>query len=217
MFRVNVSLQYIPFFMPQSWTTGTLVHRSASTETAGQMQTDDELVQAVLSGRKDDFAPLVQRHQASVLAAGLNILGDIEAARDVSQDAFIHAYQRLPKLTNGGAFGAWVTRIARNLALDKLRRRRKITTQPLPADTGGIPALVAPAGCDRLELAQEHSALLKAVMKLPEHERTVLMMRYFDDMALRDIALATYRPIGTISKRISRGLQRLGNMLGGSV
>ena len=181
------------------------------------MQTDDELVQAVLSGRKDDFAPLVQRHQASVLAAGLNILGDMEAARDVSQDAFIQAYRKLGKLASGGAFGAWVTRIARNLALDKLRQRQKITTQPLPANAGGIPALVAPADCDRLELAQEHLALLQAVMKLPEHERTVLMMRYFDGLALRDIALATSRPIGTISRRISRGLRRLGNMLGGGV
>ena len=65
------------------------------------MQTDAELVEAVLRGDRPSFAMLVQRHERAVMAAAMGILQDHHAAQDVAQDAFVSAYQQLGSLRDG--------------------------------------------------------------------------------------------------------------------
>jgi len=173
------------------------------------MQSDDELIRSVLAGCRESFDPLVRRYEASVLASAAAVLGDLEAARDASQEAFLVAYRKLGSLRRPEAFGWWVGRIAKRQALSHLRQCKREPQGPHVEE----PAL--PAGGDgRQALSEDHDRLLAAVARLPEQDRAVLTMRYFDGLKLEEIAKATGKGIGTISKQLSRSHKRLREMLG---
>lgn len=91
------------------------------------MQTDAELVNAVLHGEKEFFAVLVKPYERPVRAVALDVVGDYHSAIDVSQDAFVRAYERLAGLRKPEAFGPWLMKITRRCALDSARRRLKET------------------------------------------------------------------------------------------
>jgi RNA polymerase sigma-70 factor (ECF subfamily) len=89
------------------------------------VQTDAELVKAVLNGEKHVFTELVRRYERPVRGIALDVLGDYHSARDVSQDAFVRAYERLAGLRKADSFGPWLMKITRRCALDSARRKPK--------------------------------------------------------------------------------------------
>ncbi|MFB0551742.1 MAG: RNA polymerase sigma factor [Phycisphaerae bacterium] len=169
------------------------------------MRTDAELVNAVLSGEKDLFAVLVKRYERPVRAVALDVLGDYHSATDVSQDAFVRAYERLAGLRKPEAFGPWLMKIACRCALDSARRRPKETRlEPKIAA-----AIENPDG--RLDEAKQR--LLAAVVKLPGAEKQVVMLRYFGDNSVNDVANLLGRSVGTVTKQLSRAHRRLRKIL----
>lgn len=178
------------------------------------MTTDAELVEATLRGERAAFAALVERYQRAVVAVAARILRDHHAAQDAAQDSFVIAYQRLARLRRPAAFGAWLLRIARRQAL-RLARKRVPATNYDAAGRGTDCQSVLPggtAGRDRwLDAAAER--LLAAVVRLPEHETQVVMLRYFDGHPVQTIADLTGRPLGTVTKQLSRALGRLRQQL----
>lgn len=169
------------------------------------MQSDAELVNAVLGGDKQAFGLLVKRYERPVRAVALDVLGDYHLASDVSQDAFVTAYENLPGLRKPVAFGSWLMKITRRCALDGARRKQD--EAPLESV---IPATIHnPNG----QLDEEKRWLLAAVMKLPESERQVIMLRYFGDNGVNHVAEILGRSVGTVTKQLSRAHRRLRNIL----
>ncbi len=104
------------------------------------MQSDAELVRLALTGDRQAFGRLFERYERSVLAVGLTLLRDFHTAQDVSQTAFVRAYQNLGGLREGACFGPWVREIARREALDVRRHNLLRKSAPLPAsESGGLP------------------------------------------------------------------------------
>ena len=169
------------------------------------MQTDAELVKAVLNGQKQLFAELVRRYERPVRAVALNILGEYHRANDVSQDAFVKAYERLASLRKPDAFGPWLMKITRRCALDSAGRRLKEN----PPETKIIAMIESPNG----RLDEDKQRLLAAVVKLPIAERQVVMLRYFADNSVKDVAKILGRSVGTVTKQLSRGHRRLRKIL----
>ena len=87
------------------------------------MQTDAELVNAVLKGEKDLFAELVRRYERAVRAVVLDISGDYHQTGDISQDAFVRAYEKLSFLRSPESFGPWIMKIARRLAIEQAKQK----------------------------------------------------------------------------------------------
>ncbi len=169
------------------------------------MQSDAELVNAVLNGNKQAFAVLVKRYERPVRAIALDVLGDYHLASDVSQDAFVTAYENLPGLRKPVAFGAWLMKITRRRALDWARRKR----DEAPLESVVRPAIHNPDG----QLGEEKQWLLAAVTKLPESEIQVVMLRYFSGHSVKDVAEVLSRSVGTVTKQLSRAHRRLRNIL----
>jgi RNA polymerase sigma-70 factor (ECF subfamily) len=170
-----------------------------------QVQTDADLVRAVLNGQKQAFAALVKRHERSVRAVAMNVLRDHESVQDTAQDAFLKAYENLPSLRRPRAFGPWLMKITRRCALNTARQQPKETAlEP----TG---AAVAQGADGRLD--EEEQRLLAAVLKLPESEKQVVMLRYFSGQSVRDVAEMLGRSVGTVTKQLSRAHKRLRNIL----
>lgn len=171
------------------------------------MRSDAELVGAVLAGDREAFADLVRRYERAARAVAVDVVGDHHAAQDAAQEAFIAAYEKLGSLRDGAVFGSWMLKIVRNHALNWVRRRSR---QP------ALELLRDPPACGqdgRLEQASQR--LLAAVTRLPEHERVVVMLRYFDGHGVRAIAEMTGRPVGTVTTQLSRARDRLRGQLTG--
>ncbi len=169
------------------------------------MRTDAELVKAVLNGEKHVFAELVRRYERPVRAVALDVLGDYHSATDVSQDAFLRAYERLAGLRKPDAFGHWLMKITRRCALDSVRRRPKETRLEIKIAA----AKENPDG----RLDEDKQSLLAAVVKLPGAEKQVVMLRYFGDNSINDVAEILGRSVGTVTKQLSRARVRLRKIL----
>ncbi len=168
------------------------------------MRSDAELVNAVLAGERESFATLVSRYERAVLAETLAVLRDYHRAQDVAQEAFVAAFERLAGLREPRAFGSWLLQIARRRALDAAQRQ------------SGRQAHVAaersvPANNGLLDEASRH--LLTALGRLPEHERIVIVLNYFESKKVGEIAQITHRPVGTVTVQLSRARARLREML----
>ncbi|MCP4609195.1 MAG: sigma-70 family RNA polymerase sigma factor [Planctomycetes bacterium] len=169
------------------------------------MQTDAELVKAVLKGEKHVFAELVRRYERSVRAVALNVVGDHHIATDVSQDAFVRAYERLAGLQKPDSFGSWLMKITRRCALDSVRRKSKEARLETKIST----AIENPNG----QLNEDKQKLLAAVVKLPKAEKQVVMLRYFGDNSVNDVAKILGRSTGTVTKQLSRARTHLRKIL----
>jgi RNA polymerase sigma-70 factor (ECF subfamily) len=156
------------------------------------MQSDSELVQAVLQGDRQAFGRLFERHERSVLAVALAVLGNYHAAQDVAQEAFETAYTKL-----GG-----LRKIARHEAMAAWCRTKQAAEQGSAAPEPGGPS---DDGC----VDEQTRLLLEAVVRLPKHEQEVLTLYYFEGHPVRTISEITGRPVGTVTMQLSRARARL--------
>ena len=178
-----------------------LYSRSASVWKGSDVRTDAELVNAVVDGEKQAFAVLVKRYERPVRAVALNVLGDYHSAVDVSQEAFVKAYERLAGLRKPEAFSAWLMKIAHRCALDSARHKLKEPRLEMKA----VELIENPDG----QLDEEKQRLLAAVVKLPRSEKQVVMLRYLGDNSVKEVAKIVDRSVGTVTKQLSRAHKRL--------
>jgi len=165
---------------------------------------DATLVSAIRSGDQSAMAALYDRYSSIVYSVALRVLGDTGAAEDVLQDVFMQLW-RNPGLfdSNRGSLGAWLSVIARNRAIDGLRKRRPendIEDVVLSVETD----LAAEA--DRARTAEKVRSVLGT---MPGPQRAALEMAYFEGLTHTEIAAKTGEPLGTIKTRIRAGLTTL--------
>jgi len=175
-----------------------------STAAKNLERNDGALIAAVRSGNQDAMAQLYDRYSSVVYAVALRVLGDAGAAEDVLQEIFMQLWR------NPGAFDAsrgnlapWLAVIARNRAVDLLRKRRpqaEITETLVSVE----PDLASEA--DRGRHVEKVRAVLKA---MPASQRSALEMAYFEGYSHSEIAEKTKEPLGTIKTRIRTGLMLL--------
>ena len=159
---------------------------------------DIELVQEVRNGRRQAFTELMRRYQERVYWVARRIVGSHDDADDIVQETFVKAYLALGEFRGDSSFFTWIYRIAVNLSLNALRKRQVLNylhesellsrILPSPDDPG-----------KDLENSEIESALLRAVATLPEKQKAVFVMRYFDEM--------TYEEIGRVLKTSVGGLK----------
>ena len=174
-------------------------------------QTDEELVRLVLAGERDSFAVLVDRYKRGITNfIGASVRSPADVA-DLAQDTFMRAYAHLgtynPHL---GKFSTWVYHIARNVVrthLGKSLRRPK--TQELGEDRtveNALPDLSMEADPSHGILrAEAESDVRAALAELPERTRTVLSLRYYENMEYQTIAETMGLSLGNVKTLIHRG------------
>jgi RNA polymerase sigma-70 factor (ECF subfamily) len=183
------------------------------------------VVAAVLAGNADAFRVLVERESRAIVRSCYRILGDLHEAEDASQEAFVTAYRALGTWRGEGPFGAWLARIATRIAVRRAGRRRPvawINPSPVLADGAvsggrdmiGDAALTAALGSapDPAHLAvraERAAAIRTAVAGLEEPYREVVILRFFAELSLAEIAVQADRPLGTVKTHLHRGLERL--------
>jgi RNA polymerase sigma-70 factor (ECF subfamily) len=137
------------------------------------------------------------------VAVALAQLRDIHAAEDVVQTTLLAGFRRLSTLSDASKFGPWLLQIARRQVIESARQRR--ISVAVPAGEATELATNDAPGTDWVET--EH--LVNLIERLPDHERVLIGLRFFDGHSLAEIAEITARPLGTVSKQLSRATARL--------
>ncbi|MCG0238409.1 MAG: sigma-70 family RNA polymerase sigma factor [Firmicutes bacterium] len=156
------------------------------------------------AAEEERFFELLRPEQGKLYRTAWAILGNEADARDALQEAVIRAYRAFSQLKGGeAAFPGWIRRILINQCTQILRRRARVIPVERPEDYRPEPAGVIP----------EHGEVWEAVRRLPEHYRSVVVLRFLADLSLEDIARTLDIPLGTVKSRLHTALKQLRSAL----
>lgn len=165
--------------------------------------TQNESVQQAQRGDTQAYGKLVRQHERSVFATALAITRDRHAAEDITQETFIQGFAKIGSLKDSTRFVFWLNKIARRQALLYLKKQGRRKTFAMTDDDA------PPTQRNGQLLTEELEHLLYHVQKLPKHERLIISLRYFDGHSTNEISEMTGRPLGTVTKQLSRAIKRL--------
>ena len=169
---------------------------------------DVALWKAAQRGDMRAFEELVARHRDKVYARAFSMIRNEEDAIDLSQEAWVKAWQRLKQFQGDSSFLTWMTRIVINLCLDKLRkqkRERAESIENLEEESGGVERqmpTVTVNPTERLERSELRQRIDKALGQLSYEHRTVLILHEFEDLEYKEIAKRMQCSIGTVMSRL---------------
>ena len=163
---------------------------------------DEADVARARAGDTAAFAALVRRHQDRVFSFILRMLDARDEAMELTQDVFVKAWQALPGWRPEARFSTWLLQIARNAALDQLRRRRLIQFAPL--DDGMDVADTAPGPEARYASRQRQALLENALQQIAAEHREILLLREIEDLSYAELAAVLGIAEGTVKSRLAR-------------
>jgi RNA polymerase sigma-70 factor, ECF subfamily len=172
------------------------------------MESDVELVRRVRRGELDAYGELVERHRDVVHRVVGRIVG-AQDADDLTQDAFLRAFHKLPSFRGDAPFRAWLLRVAHNTALNALARKRPEPVEEVPEPPGEGPLTPAEA----LEARERRERLERKLVGLSPAHRTVLVLREIEGLSYDEIADITETPVGSVKARLHRARNELADML----
>jgi RNA polymerase sigma-70 factor (ECF subfamily) len=167
---------------------------------------DDELISRVRVGDQEAFAILVERYKRQVYNLAYRLLGNPNDAEDAAQETFVRAYTRLATYEPDGRFGAWLSAICSHWCIDTMRaRRRRVQTVALGKVPESDRFISQVDGPEEVALvADSRDEVQRWLASLPPQYRTVLTLRYFQDLSYAEIADVLDEPVSTVRMRLFR-------------
>lgn len=169
---------------------------------------DCDLVVRAVAGREDGFEELVRRYQRPIAAYVYRMVGDYDAALDLTQEVFIKVYNSLGRYRSEFKFSTWIYKIAHNSAIDHLRRfgtREQSLVNETEGETRELPLesrrLSPEQESERRERREE---IEHVVGQLPPAYKELILLRHSHDMSYDEIAEVTGLPLGTVKNRLFR-------------
>jgi len=157
---------------------------------------DLELVAACADREPEAFRELLLRYRRSAVTLAYQMLGNMEDAEDVAQEAFVRVFQAIPRFRGQSAFSTWLYRIVTNLCLGTRRQRRP---------TVDLDAVREPSAPDSTSRCVTEGLLTRQVMAaMPGELRAILLLREQEGLSYREISDALGLPLGTVRSRLSK-------------
>ena len=186
---------------------------------------DADVVRLAQQGRELAFRELVRRYERPVFSLVFRMVRDRETAEDLAQDAFVKILNHIDKYSPEFKFSSWLFKIANNVAIDHLRRRRldtismdgslhASTASEVEATTLNL-ASEQESALDELEAKELGSAIERAIATLRPEYRACIMLRHVEGRAYEEIAAALDPPLGTVKTYIHRARHELRKALEG--
>lgn len=183
---------------------------------------DAELITAVLAGDTNAFRPLVERYQGRLFSMVCGMVRNQEDAKDITQMAFVKAYQSLKSFRIDSSFYTWIYRIAMNLAIDHARRHKR-------RKTGSFDEAIANRDEDgtiaeqhhidnpvkALQRKELHERIYGALDELSEEGREIILLREVEGYSYKEIAEVMNIPEGTVMSRLFYARKKLQAILRG--
>jgi len=173
--------------------------------------TDQEIIEASISGNESAFAEIVRRHESKVAATVYGMLGRCPEAEDVGQETFIRFFKSMKKFRGESSVGTYLIRIAMNLSLNELDRRKRqsrVVTLDDPDFAGKIPGVRAAH-----EDTNTTEIVHWAVDQLEPKFRSAVVLRMIEGYSTEETAQILKLPLGTVLSRLSRAKAQLLKLL----
>ena len=179
-------------------------------------RSDEELVGLLCRGEKSALAELVRRYQTDLFRFCLHYLKDVERARDMVQEAFLRVYSACGRFDQNRQFRPWVLRIARNLCLNELKRKKTVHMESFEeyasssrAETGEVLRSPMDGPFEILAASERRELIESALETLNEESREIVKMRFFEKMSAREIGDVVGSTEGAIRTKLHRILKAL--------
>ena len=176
---------------------------------------ETRLARRALKGDQQAFAEIVALYQDKLYHMAFRMLGSRQEAEDVTQEAFLRVYRNLDRYDESMKFSTWIYRIATNLCIDRLRKRKQ--TYSLDAESSeheGLDGYALIPGDDRtpeseMLLTETQRIVREAIETLPAKYKSVMVLRYLHDLSLQEIGEVLDMPVTTVKTRVHRGREFL--------
>ena len=170
--------------------------------------TDENLMEQVAEGDLEAFGELVRRHQDSAWRIAYHYVGNRAEAEDMAQEAFLKILDAAPRYRPTAQFSTYLYRVIANLCMDFHRKRRPRYVENMPSQRSRADQPDA-----RLDSAERDRAIQNALEKLPDRQRMAVVLRYFEDLTLAEIADAMDTTYKAVERLLARGRSSLGSNL----
>ncbi len=166
---------------------------------------ESEILTLVQKGDREAYQEIVVRHMRSAYYVALAFVHNHQDALDLSQEAFIKAFRKIKKFDTKRPFFPWFYRILKNLCIDHYKHRRRLNEVPLE-------------NVRVLEVEHEDREMKKALWKgideLPDEQKEIIVLRYFQQLSYQEIAEILDKPIGTVMSSLYYAKKRLKGIVG---
>jgi RNA polymerase sigma-70 factor, ECF subfamily len=175
--------------------------------------TDRDLVATATTGVEGSFEELVRRYQRPISAYVYRMVGDYEAALDLTQEIFIKVYGSLARYRSEFKFSTWIYKIAHNSAVDHLRRnagRERSLVSGTEGDQYDLPIESTSLSPEQESERRERRLEIEAVVRsLPNAYRELIVLRHSQDLTYEEIVEVTGLPLGTVKNRLFRAREMM--------
>ena len=177
-----------------------------------EADTDCRLIKAIGEGDSDAFETLIRRYQKPVVSFVYKYLGDRFGAEDLAQEVFLRVYRSAPNFEPRGRASTWIFKIAYNLSMNEIvRRRRFCLVTDIDHKTGIEPA--APSSVEGEELKEE---LMDSIRRLPEKQRAALLLKVNEGLSYSEISNVLDVSVASVESLLFRARENLRKILKGN-
>jgi len=178
---------------------------------ASESLNDDEIITAVLDGRRDDFEILINRYSGKIIKFINSMIADRDEAQSIAQDVFIKIFQNLPYYKKQNNFSAFIFKIAKNMTLNWLNRQKRTVffSRLLGQEFSQPPFRQAPVQPVDPEQAERDEKINQNLRSLPEEQRIALILKIYLEFSYKQIQEISGWSISKIETLISRAKSRL--------
>lgn len=175
--------------------------------------TDQDYIEQIRSGNVDAYAALVTKYQRMIFTLALRMVGNREDAEEVSQDTFVKAYKALDSFKGTSKFSTWLYRIVYNTSLDYIKKNKRIILSEHideinEADIGSMQNALT-----YIEAKEKKQLIEKALLQLPEEERVLLTLFYFEELSLKEISEIVKISYDNVKIKLHRSRKKLYHIL----
>jgi RNA polymerase sigma-70 factor, ECF subfamily len=173
--------------------------------------TEQEILERAKSGDELAFRTIIEKYENRIAATITGILGSSADVDDIGQETFVRFYRSIHRFRGDSSIGTYLTRIAINLSLNELKRRKRaerLRPEDMPGDP---PAGSRSGGGDRA--ADARVVVQRGLRMLDPKFRTVIVLRLMDGYSTRETADMLRLPLGTVLSRLARGQARMKEIL----
>lgn len=179
------------------------------------MNSSDELklIQEFKNGNEQAFNQLVLRYQEKIYWIIRRMINDHDEADDVTQSVFIKAYQSLKTFKGESSFYTWIYRIAINLSLNEIRRKKLRKTFSFGEQESVQLQSNEPHPLELLERNEQRALIQKAIELLPEKQKKVFVLRYYEELPYEEISKILHTSVGGLKANYFYAVKKIGEFL----
>ncbi|TLS34922.1 RNA polymerase sigma factor SigW [Pseudalkalibacillus caeni] len=173
------------------------------------------IIKQVKKGDHNAFGEIVELYKDKVYHISYRMLGNKQEAEDVAQEAFIRAFTNIDRFEINRKFSTWLYRIATNLAIDRLRKKRP--DYYLDAEIAGTEGLTMYSQLaaneelpdEKVVSIETQQGIQQEILNLPPKYRSAIILKYIQELSLKEISEILELPVATVKTRIHRGREAL--------